>query len=38
MDRVPAAEETPEGAADLLKREIKLWGDVITSNNISAQQ
>jgi tripartite-type tricarboxylate transporter receptor subunit TctC len=28
---------TPEAAALLLRREIKLWGDVIRSNNISAQ-
>jgi tripartite-type tricarboxylate transporter receptor subunit TctC len=37
MDLFPAAEETPEAAAALLKREIKLWGDVIRANNIQAQ-
>jgi tripartite-type tricarboxylate transporter receptor subunit TctC len=29
MDPFPPGEETPEAAAALLKREIKLWGDVI---------
>jgi tripartite-type tricarboxylate transporter receptor subunit TctC len=29
--------QTPEAAAALLKREIKLWGDVITTNSITAQ-
>jgi tripartite-type tricarboxylate transporter receptor subunit TctC len=38
MDRFPATEETPEGAAKMLAREIKLWGEVITSNNIQASQ
>ena len=37
MDEYPADEETPEAAAALLKREIKLWGDVIRANNISVQ-
>jgi tripartite-type tricarboxylate transporter receptor subunit TctC len=37
MDLFPADQETPEAAAALLKSEIKLWGDVIRSNNISAQ-
>ena len=37
MDLFPADKETPEAAAALLKREIKLWGDVIRANNISAQ-
>lgn len=37
MDPFPPGEETPEAAAALLKREIKLWGDVIRANNISAQ-
>jgi tripartite-type tricarboxylate transporter receptor subunit TctC len=37
MDEFPAAEETPEAAAALLKREIKLWGDVIRENKIAAQ-
>ena len=31
------AEETPEAAAALLSREIKLWGDVIRANHIAAQ-
>jgi tripartite-type tricarboxylate transporter receptor subunit TctC len=35
MELFPASEETPEAAAALLKREIKLWGDVIKSNNIT---
>ena len=33
----PAADETPEAAAALLKSEIKLWGDVIRANHIAAQ-
>jgi tripartite-type tricarboxylate transporter receptor subunit TctC len=37
MDRYPPDEETPEAASALLKREIKLWGDVIRANNIAAQ-
>ena len=37
MDPFPPGEETPEAAAALLKREIKLWGEVIRANNISAQ-
>jgi tripartite-type tricarboxylate transporter receptor subunit TctC len=37
MDPFPSNEESPEAAAALLKREIKLWGDVIRTNNISAQ-
>jgi tripartite-type tricarboxylate transporter receptor subunit TctC len=37
MDPFPAAEETPEAAAALLKSDIKLWGEVIRANNISAQ-
>jgi hypothetical protein len=37
MDRYPPDEETPEAASALLKREIKLWGDVIRANDISAQ-
>jgi len=35
MDLFPESEETPEAAAALLKREIKLWGDVIRANNIT---
>jgi tripartite-type tricarboxylate transporter receptor subunit TctC len=37
MDLYPEDEETPEAASALLKREIKLWGDVIRANNIAAQ-
>src|SRR6266487_4168489 len=37
MDLFPASEWTPEAGAALLKSEIKLWGDVIRANNISAQ-
>jgi tripartite-type tricarboxylate transporter receptor subunit TctC len=37
MDLYPAAEETPEAAAALLKSEIKLWGEVITANHIAAE-
>ena len=37
MEEFPAAEETPEAAAALLKSEIKLWGDVIRDNHIAAQ-
>ena len=37
MDLYPPEEETPEAAAALLKREIKLWGDVIRANHIAAQ-
>ncbi len=36
MDLFPAGEETPEAASALLKREIKLWGDVIRANKIAA--
>ena len=37
MDEYPADEETPEAAAALLKREIKLWGDVIRASQIAAK-
>jgi tripartite-type tricarboxylate transporter receptor subunit TctC len=37
MDLFPPEEQTPEAASALLKRELKLWGDVIRANNISAQ-
>jgi putative tricarboxylic transport membrane protein len=37
MDLFPANQYTPEAAAALLKSEIKLWGDVIKANNITAQ-
>jgi tripartite-type tricarboxylate transporter receptor subunit TctC len=36
MDEFPANQETPEDASALLKREIALWHDVITSNHIAA--
>jgi tripartite-type tricarboxylate transporter receptor subunit TctC len=37
MDLFPPDQQTPEAASALLKRELKLWGDVIRANNISAQ-
>ena len=37
MNAFPDAEMTPEAAAALLKSEIPLWGEVIRTNNISAQ-
>ena len=37
MDLYPPEEETPEAASALLKREIKLWGDVIRANHIETQ-
>ena len=37
MDLFPPDQRTPEAASALLKRELKLWGDVIRSNNITAQ-
>src|SRR5262245_56187025 len=37
MDLYSANEETPEAAGTLVKREIKLWGDVIHANHISGQ-
>ena len=37
MDLYPQDEESPEAARALLKREIKLWGDVIRANQIAAQ-
>ena len=37
MDEFSTAEETPEAAAALLSREIKLWGGVIRDNHIAAQ-
>ncbi|MEA2982511.1 MAG: hypothetical protein QOF09_4334 [Alphaproteobacteria bacterium] len=36
MDLFPPGQETPEAASALLTREIKLWGDVIRANNITA--
>jgi tripartite-type tricarboxylate transporter receptor subunit TctC len=38
MDPFPNDQMTPEAAATLLKNEIKLWGDVIRSNNIQPAQ
>jgi tripartite-type tricarboxylate transporter receptor subunit TctC len=35
MDRYPADQETPEAANAFLKREIKVWGDVIRTNHIA---
>ena len=37
MSPFPPAEGTPEAANALLKREIKLWGDVIRANRIVGQ-
>jgi tripartite-type tricarboxylate transporter receptor subunit TctC len=37
MDLYSADEETPEAASALLKREIKLWGEVIRANQIAAE-
>jgi tripartite-type tricarboxylate transporter receptor subunit TctC len=37
MALFPPDQQTPEAASALLKSEIKLWGDVIRANNISAQ-
>jgi hypothetical protein len=36
MDLFPPGQETPEAASTLLKSELKLWGDVIRANNITA--
>lgn len=38
MEIFPANQQTPEAAAALLKSELKLWGDVIKANNITAAQ
>jgi hypothetical protein len=37
MEQFPADQETPEAAGALLKREIKLWGEVVKDNHIAAQ-
>src|SRR5262249_23654795 len=37
MELFPPDQQTPEAASSLLKREIKLWGDVIRANDIAAQ-
>jgi tripartite-type tricarboxylate transporter receptor subunit TctC len=34
MDEYPPDKETPEAASALLKREIKLWGEVIRANHL----
>ena len=38
MDLFPPDQYTPEAAGALLKNELKLWGDVIRANNITATQ
>src|SRR5215813_1249309 len=38
LDLFPPDQQTPEAASALLTREIKLWGEVIRANKISAQQ
>ncbi len=35
MDIYPVGDQTPEYADELLKREIKLWGEVIRANHIA---
>jgi tripartite-type tricarboxylate transporter receptor subunit TctC len=35
MDIYPLAEQTPEYADELLKREIKMWGEVVRANHIA---
>ena len=37
MDVFAPDQQTPEAAGALLKRELKLWGEAIRANNISAQ-
>jgi tripartite-type tricarboxylate transporter receptor subunit TctC len=37
MDPFPPTEGTPEAASALLKREIKLWGEVIRANHLETQ-
>ena len=37
MDVFPPDQQTPEAAGALLKRELKLWSEVIRANNIAAQ-
>jgi tripartite-type tricarboxylate transporter receptor subunit TctC len=37
MELFPPDQQTPEAAGALLKRELKLWADVIRANNIAAQ-
>jgi tripartite-type tricarboxylate transporter receptor subunit TctC len=38
LDLFPPDQQSPEAGSALLAREIKLWGDVIRANKISAQQ
>jgi tripartite-type tricarboxylate transporter receptor subunit TctC len=38
MDLFPPERQTPEAASALLKSEIKLWGNVIRTNNITVTQ
>ena len=37
MELFPPGQQTPEAASALLKSELKLWGDVIRTNNIQGQ-
>jgi tripartite-type tricarboxylate transporter receptor subunit TctC len=37
MDLYPKDQQTPHAAQALLKSEVKLWGDVIRTNNIATQ-
>jgi tripartite-type tricarboxylate transporter receptor subunit TctC len=37
MDLYPQDEEMPEAASALLRREIRLWDDVIRANHIAVQ-
>jgi putative tricarboxylic transport membrane protein len=37
MELFPPDQLTPEAASALLKRELKLWGEVIRANNITAE-
>jgi tripartite-type tricarboxylate transporter receptor subunit TctC len=37
MDEYPPEKETPEAARAFLKREIKLWGEVIRANHLVAK-
>jgi hypothetical protein len=37
LNLYPDNEETPEASRALLKREVKLWGDVVRANQIAAQ-
>ena len=37
IEAYPAAEQTPEAAMTLLKREVKRWGDVVRAHNMTPQ-